>query len=164
MAYTLTIHGISIEASTAEEALELAELYASRKAEAKHSARPRGATRRVVESTTLAPETPPTEPRTKPQSPLLAKLQPMQLEALQAIAAGGKEGLTDEEICAKLGVQGSTLGGILSAISKHARALGIRFEGELIAKDPITTATGKRGNRYLPLEGLSAQLRTLKPE
>lgn len=160
MPYFLYLHGVSIEAPTAEAALELAELYAARQSERK-GARSHG-TRQRSEKTTVEPQPQPSEVKTKPQPPLLSRLQPNQIEALKAIAAGGKDGLTDEELCTSLGIRRSSLGGILSGISKHAKALDIKFEGELIAKDSITTAAGKRGCRYIPLHGLNTLMRALK--
>jgi hypothetical protein len=161
MPYLVYLHGLAIEATTAEAALELAELYAARQAEHQNSGRRRGARQRA-DNETLQPLTVAGDVKSKPLPPLLARLQPNQLEALKAIAAGGKDGLTDEELCTALGIQRSSLGGLLSAISKHARALDIKFEGELIAKDPITTAAGKRGFRYIRLHGLNTLLRALK--
>jgi hypothetical protein len=159
MSYLVHVHGVQIEAPTAEAALELAELYAGRLAGRQNTSRIRQKSETVA--TASVPEA---GIQSKPPSPLLAKLQPMQIEALQAIASGGKEGLTDEELCAKLGLQKTSLGGLLSAISKHAKALDLRFEGELIAKDPIITEAGRRGYRYLPLPGLNTILRSLKSD
>src|SRR5688572_15695265 len=113
MPYLLYLHGVAIEASTAEAALELAELYAARQAEPHKSARSRRA-RHQSDSPTVDRQPEPVEVKTKPLPPLIARLQPNQIEALKAIAAGGKEGLTDEELCTSLGISRSSLGGILS--------------------------------------------------
>ena len=161
MSYLLHIHGIPIEATTAEAALELAELYAARQGRQRKEARA-GRGSPATEAVPPAPQAREVKPKAQPA--LLARLQPMQVDVLKAIAAGGKDGLTDEELCAALEIQRSTLGGVLSAITKHARALDIKFEGELIAKDPITTESGKRAYRYIPLHALSSLLRGLKNE
>ena len=163
MPYLLHVHGIPIEASTAEDALALAELYAARQGKQRKETVVRGG-RESAGNAVVAPVPQPREPKPKAQPALLTRLQPMQIDALKAIAAGGKDGLTDEELCAALDIQRATLGGVLSAITKHAKAMDIKFEGELIAKDPITTESGKRAHRYIPLHGLTALLRGFKSE